>query len=129
MRYLLDTSVAILLRDGDPAIIDRADALDGGTAISMLTRVELESGVYRDAVNVAARRTALDLFLRGVPSLELTVADVDAYARIVASATYSRRKILDRVIAAQAMQRNLWLVTLNASDFADVPGLKLENWG
>lgn len=52
----------------------------------------------------------------------------DAYGRIVAHAGYSRRKLLDRMIAAQALVHRAALVTLNADDFTDVPGLKLEAW-
>jgi hypothetical protein len=40
----------------------------------------------------------------------------------------SRRKLLDRMIAAQALVHRATLVTLNASDFRDVPGLELLSW-
>jgi predicted nucleic acid-binding protein len=46
----------------------------------------------------------------------------------VAAAGYSRRKLLDRMIAAQALVHRAELVTFNTGDFSDVPGLKLCVW-
>jgi tRNA(fMet)-specific endonuclease VapC len=47
---------------------------------------------------------------------------------IVANAGYSRRKLLDRMIAAQALVHRATLITFNVDDFSDVPGLKLRAW-
>jgi len=55
-------------------------------------------------------------------------ASGDAYRMIVAAAGYSRRKLLDRMIAAQALVHQATLVTRNPSDFQDVPGLELLVW-
>ncbi len=52
----------------------------------------------------------------------------DAYRQIVEAVGYSRRKILDRMIAAQALVHRATLVTRNAADFRDVPGLDLMAW-
>ena len=45
MAFLLDTNVAIHLRDGDPAVTQKVVALQGAVLISIVTRVELEGGV------------------------------------------------------------------------------------
>jgi hypothetical protein len=37
-------------------------------------------------------------------------------------------KLLDTVIAAHALARNLLLVTNNQKEFSRVPELKIENW-
>jgi predicted nucleic acid-binding protein len=47
--------------------------------------------------------------------------------QIVEAVGYSRRK-LDRMIPAQALVHRATLVTLNAGDFRDVPGLDLLPW-
>jgi tRNA(fMet)-specific endonuclease VapC len=39
-----------------------------------------------------------------------------------------KRASFDRLIAAHAVSQDLIVVTGNAKDFADVPGLKVENW-
>ena len=53
MAYLLDTNVAIHLRDGDPGVTARVAALDGAVLLSIVTRVELEGGVYREPAHAA----------------------------------------------------------------------------
>ena len=50
MAFVLQTNVAIHLRDGDVAVTDRVAALDGAVLISVVTRVELEGGVCRESV-------------------------------------------------------------------------------
>lgn len=51
-----------------------------------------------------------------------------AYRAIVEVAGSSRRKILDPMIAAQALVHRAALVTRNAADFQDIPGLVLVAW-
>lgn len=126
--YLLDTSVAILLRDGEAAALDRASSLGDAVGISILTRIELYGGLHRDSPDDRVRRALLDRFLSGTACHELTLDDADRYGQIVANIGFSRRKVIDRLIAAQALTRNATLVTLNGPDFADVPGLALETW-
>ena len=128
MAFVLDTNVAIHLRDGDIAVTDRVAALDGAVLISVVTRVELEGGVYREPAQAAIRRARLDVMLAAIPTLAFDGAAADAYGNIVAHAGYSRRTLLDRMIAAQAFVHRATLVTLNADDFSDVPGLRLLPW-
>jgi tRNA(fMet)-specific endonuclease VapC len=128
VAFLLDTNVAIYLRDGDPTVTGKVAALDDAVLISIVTRIELEGGVYRDPAHVLVRRARLDAVLASIPTLAFDDAAADAYAGIVARAGYSRRKILDRMIAAQALVHRAMLVTLNPDDFADVSGLELRAW-
>ena len=128
MAFLLDTNVAIHLRDGDRSVTDKVALLDDAVLMSIVTRVELEGGVYREPAHAAVRRARLDAILATIPTLAFDDADADAYGGIVARAGYSRRKVLDRMIAAQALVHRATLVTLNADDFADVSGLDLLSW-
>lgn len=128
MAYLLDTNVAIHLRDGDPGVTARVAALDGAVLLSIVTRVELEGGVYREPAHAALRRARLDAMLAAIPTLAFDDAAADAYGDIVAQAGYSRRKLLDRMIAAQALVHRATLITGNENDFADVAGLQLLVW-
>ncbi|MEQ1868330.1 MAG: PIN domain-containing protein [Micropepsaceae bacterium] len=128
MAFLLDSNVSIHLRDGDRSVTDKVALLDDAVLMSIVTRVELEGGVYREPAHAAVRRARLDAILATIPTLTFDDADADAYGGIVARAGYSRRKVLDRMIAAQALVHRATLVTLNADDFADVSGLDLLSW-
>jgi len=128
MAFLLDTDVAIHLRDGDSAIAGKVGALDDAVLMSIVTRVELEGGVYREPAHAQVRRARLDTILAAIPTVAFDDAAADAYGDIVAKVGYSRRKLLDRMIAAQALVHRSTLVTINAGDYADVPGLSLMAW-
>jgi len=128
LACLLDTSVLIGLRDGDPRIAEHLAGLDDAVLMSIVSRVELEGGVYREATDVDARRARLDAMLAALPVIAFDDASADAYRAIVQSAGYSRRKLLDRMIAAQALVLGATLVTQNPADFRDVPGLDLLVW-
>lgn len=128
MAFLLDTNVAIHLRDGDVRVTAQIAALEGAVLMSVVTRVELEGGVHREPQHAALRRARLDAVLAAIPALPFDDAAASVYAQIVAQAGYSRRKLLDRMIAAQALLHRATLVTMNADDFADVPGLAVVAW-
>lgn len=129
MIFILDTSVAIHLRDGDLAVRERLAALEGDVMLSILTRVELEGGVIRsDPDEGALRRSRVDTMLRIFPTLDFDAPAADKYGVIIRAVGYSRRKVIDRMIAAQALLRDATLVTMNGADFRDVPGLKLLAW-
>jgi tRNA(fMet)-specific endonuclease VapC len=126
--YLLDTNVAIHLRDGDETVTSQIAALEGAILLSVISRVELEGGVYRSPAQVGNRRPRLDAMLAALPVLAFDDAAAHAYRQIVEAVGYSRRKLLDRMIAAQALVHRATLVTMNAADFRDVPGLELLSW-
>ena len=60
MAFLLDTKIAIHLRDGDPMVTQKVAALEGAVLISVVTRVELEGGVYREPAHTPIRRARLE---------------------------------------------------------------------
>lgn len=128
MAWLLDTNVMIHLRDGDPTVLDRVAALEGAVLMSVVTRVELEGGVYREPTFASVRRARLDTMLAAIPTLAFDVTSADHYASIVAQLGYSHRKMLDRMIAAQALAHRATVVTQNGDDFRDIPGLPLLTW-
>jgi tRNA(fMet)-specific endonuclease VapC len=128
VTYLIDTNVAIYLRDGDSATVDRLEQLGSQPVISIVTRVELEGGVYRNSAETSALRIRLDVMLLDFEELPFTTAEAVAYGRIVEQCGFSRAKIPDRMIAATAIVAQAILVTLNPRDFRDIPGLTIEDW-
>ncbi|MCC6920429.1 MAG: PIN domain-containing protein [Alphaproteobacteria bacterium] len=128
MAFMLDTNIAIDLRDNNAAVADRIATLTGGIVLSSITAVELEAGVYRDPANAPNRRARLDKILDAIPVLDFTAHAAAAYGGVVAQVGYSRRKIIDHMIAAHAIASRHTLVTRNAADFAAISGLALERW-
>lgn len=128
MSYLLDTNIVIHLRDGHPGVRNRLTALAGPLMVSIITRVELEGGVLRDPSQATLRQARLDAILASLRVQPFDQACAEAYRTIVGAAGYSRRKILDRMIAAQALAFPATLITTNPADFSDIPGLKLLAW-
>ncbi|MDP1555622.1 MAG: PIN domain-containing protein [Hyphomonas sp.] len=128
MACIIDTNVAIHLRDGDAGVTKRLAELGDGVLMSIVTRVELEGGIYRVPELSAIRRARLDVIIADIPALAFDDLAAGFYAAILAEAGYSRRKILDRMIAAQALAHRATLITMNAEDFSDIPGLDLLDW-
>lgn len=128
MSWLIDTNVAIHFRDGDPAVLKRIAALEGPILLSIVSRIELEGGVYQTPADSEVRRSRLDRMLATLPVLDFDEDAAMAYRRIIEAAGFSRRKLLDRMIAAHALARNIPLVTSNGDDFRDIPGLTLVEW-
>ncbi len=125
---MLDTRIAILVRDGDDVVMARVERVETQILLPVIVRVELEGGLMRDPDNAAIRRRRLDAMVAAFATVAFDEPCAQAYGRIVAAAGYSRRKLLDRMIAAQALVHQVALATRNPQDFADVPGLGLEVW-
>jgi tRNA(fMet)-specific endonuclease VapC len=127
LPLLLDTSVAVDLLDEVQRTAERVARIDG-QFLSVISWLELEAGVHRDAASAVRRRLRLDGFVEKVEVLDFTAGEVAAYSAIVAAQGFSRRLVTDRMIAATAITNGLTLATLNARDFRDIPGLKIEDW-
>ena len=128
MGFLIDTDVAIHWRDGSKDVRERIIGLGALPTISVLTRVELENGVYRDPALMERRRRLLDNMLARLPILNFTDDTAAIYSAIIGDIGVSKRKIIDRMIAATAIENGMTLVTMNRTDFATIPGLVLETW-
>ena len=128
MATLIDTDIAIQLREGDRLIADRVTSLAELPKLSILSWVELEGGVYSRPELVAQRRAVVDLMLSRFQLLVFDAACAAFYRMIVERCGFSRPRTLDRMIAATAMVHDLTLATLNGADFPDIPGLQLEIW-
>ena len=125
---MLDTSVAIPLRESDSGTLERVAELSDNLMISAVTRVELENGVYRDPTLSGHRRALLDIMLDSLHVLPFDDDCAAEFGRIVAALGWSRATTIDRMIAATAIVSEATLITLNGKDFKNIPGLKLVVW-
>lgn len=119
-RYLLDTNICIyLLNSQNETVARRIEACDEGAIVtSAIVYAEIMIGAARHDAMV--RAAAL---FRVITPLPFDVAAGDRYAALP-----FRRGRLDRLIAAHTIALNLTLITNNERDFADIPGLRVENW-
>lgn len=122
MRYLLDSNIVIAASLGiGVRLRSRLVACnEGDLATSAIVYAEVMYGAER---RLPPSTDALELFLEEVPVLDFDRAAAETYARLP-----FRRGSYDRLIAAHALSQGLTVITDNVRDFADVPGLQVENW-
>jgi tRNA(fMet)-specific endonuclease VapC len=120
--FLLDTNICIyVLQDGNgPAAQRLAASAEGSVAVSTVTLAELLRG---QRASDSVLRNAVEEFLHAAVLVPFDGAAAHAYVSVP-----FKRGTFDRLIAAQALAHNLVVVTNNERDFADVPGLRIENW-
>ncbi|MFN7399040.1 MAG: type II toxin-antitoxin system VapC family toxin [Sandaracinobacter sp.] len=124
----IDTNVAIDLRDSAATAGPRLKTITPSPHMSAVSWIELEGGVHRVSAAAAARRSLLDLMLTEIEVVMLTPADIRCYGQLVAKLGFDRRRILDRLIAAQVITNRAMLLTANARDFHEIEGLNLIEW-
>jgi len=88
----------------------------------------LQRGLYGGSPDSTFRQVRLKRMLETIPVLAFDATAAETYGRIIAQIGWSRRKDFDRLIGAHALANGCTLVTANGPDFADIPGLSLENW-
>lgn len=131
MRYLLDTNICIYaLKNRPPEVLERLRSIGrSAVAVSVITVLELRHGASKSQ-NSEGAHARLDLFLGSMRILPFEEEDALAGGRIRAHLDRQGRPIgdLDSLIAAQALSRELILVTNNLREFERVPDLRTENW-
>jgi tRNA(fMet)-specific endonuclease VapC len=122
IRYLIDANSAVYAMDvGHEALTKRiADCAPGEIAISVISYAEVAYGTY---VGKPPPPAILEAFVEAIPLLPFDEAAVRAYAQLP-----FKRARFDRLLAAHALSVGAIIITNNEADFADVPGLKVENW-
>lgn len=128
-QYLLDTNIVAFMLRGRRDVLDRL--LEVGFEnchISEVTYAELLYGV-RCSQHPEENRKALEAFVTGVDILPVREA-LENFAEI----KYHLRKLgkmvedSDIFIGATAIVYGMVMVTENLKHFANMPGIKLENW-
>jgi tRNA(fMet)-specific endonuclease VapC len=131
MKYLLDTNICIYLIKKKPvSVVDNLLQMKPGEiGISSITIVELEYGVQKSK-QIKKNQEALEYF---IAPFEVVVFDSNAaieYGVIRADLERKGKPIgaYDLLIAAQARDHGLILVTNNTKEFQRIPDLLIENW-
>lgn len=122
IRYLIDANAAVYaMDDGHDVLTARiADHAPGEIAMSVISYAEVAYGTY---VGKPPPPEILEAFIEAIP----LVAFDEAAARIYAQLPFKRARF-DRLLAAHALSIGAVVITNNEADFADVPGLTVENW-
>jgi predicted nucleic acid-binding protein len=137
--FLLDSDIATLAFYSNPRVVDRIAAAVAQNLVFLpaATRLELLRGRIEavikaaDAVQLLTAQQRLgqtETFLAGFHIVEFNERAAEVFEELRAN---KRLKKLDRgdlLNACTALAHDAMLVTRNTKDFANVPGLKLENW-
>jgi tRNA(fMet)-specific endonuclease VapC len=134
LNYLLDTNVCIALINDNPVEVRRraqkAAAEESKLFVSSVASFELWYGV-RKSLREDFNSKRLEIFFAG-PVLILPFEGEDAKIAGAIRATLEQTGkpigAYDLLIAGQAVNRHLTLVTANVSEFARVKGLKWQDW-
>jgi tRNA(fMet)-specific endonuclease VapC len=120
--YLLDTdcSVYAMLGTHPHLRVRLAECEPGDVAISAVSFAEIVMG---ENLGHPPDREVIEDFVSVVPILPFDEPAARAYAKL----PFNRARF-DRLLAAHAISFGATVVTNNEADFADVPGLKVENW-
>jgi len=129
--YLLDTNTCIFLINNRPIrVLDRLkSALNESIYVSSMTVAELQFGVYNSR-SVEKNRISLAEFLAPFRILDFDGMDAEWYGKIRAHLKKLGKPVgpYDLLIAAQALAKNLVLVTDNIEEFRRIEGLNIEDW-
>lgn len=97
-----------------------ADCAPGEVSISAVSFAEVALGTWNGK---PPKQEVLNAFIDVIPVVHFDEAAAREYARLP-----FKRARFDRLLAAHALSIAAIIVTNNEADFADVPGLKTENW-
>lgn len=118
--YILDSNICVYLLDG------RSDCARNHVQSHQFGRVATSSIVFGEVMIGARRRNAVQAALAFFDIVHVLPFDRNA-AEVYSQLPFRRGKF-DRLIAAHALSLDLTLITNNETDYADIAGLKIENW-
>ncbi|MEW5843685.1 MAG: type II toxin-antitoxin system VapC family toxin [Bacteroidota bacterium] len=131
MKYVLDTNICIYIIKKKPEeVLKRFLKMKPDSiGISAITVSELYYGVAKSS-KPDENTIALEQFILPLTILNFNKEDSIAYGRLRAKLEQRGKLIgaMDMLIVAQALSRDLILVTNNEREFKKIDGLFVENW-
>jgi len=136
--FLLDTDVATLVFHKHERVLARmAKVSSEQIALALVTRLEMLHGRI-EAVMKAAKGEELlravgglvksETFLGQFPIISIDQAAAERFDALRAIKKLKKMDRGDLLQAVIALANDATLVTRNTKDYANVPGLRLENW-
>jgi len=134
MNYMLDTNACIALINGKPALVrarfQKVTAASAKVFVSSVVAFELWYGVSKSS-SEEFNTKRLRIFFAG-PIIVLPFEEEDAkiagFVRAELEVSGKPIGAYDLLIAGQALQRQLTVVTANVSEFSRVRGLAWQDW-
>ncbi len=136
--FLLDTDIATLLFRKHERVLKRLnDADPSEVALTVVTRLEVLRGrieAFIKAANAAELLRAVDglakseTFLAGFRTVPIGPASAERFDELRANKKLGKVDRGDLLQAAIALTEGMTLVTRNTKDYANVPGLTVEDW-
>jgi len=129
--WLIDTGIWIAIERGTLSAADiHAITRQAPVYLSPVNLAEMQFGLEMLKIGPVKQRAARALHrMRRKPQLRITVETGEIFGTLAAKLKKAGRdaefRINDLWLAAQAIQRDYSLLTTNAKDFTDIPGLKL----
>jgi tRNA(fMet)-specific endonuclease VapC len=129
--YLLDSNICIYIinRRPEKVVMKIKGFSPSDIKLSSISIAELEYGASKSE-NREKNRQALVGFASAFDIVDFNDYDAEIYGLIRADLEKQGLVIgpYDMQIAAQALSRNLILITNNVKEFSRVKNLKIENW-
>jgi tRNA(fMet)-specific endonuclease VapC len=124
--YLLDATVVFAAACGELATLARLARLKSAdVATSAVVWSELMAAAPHKDPRLAEN---MRLIGETIDILPFDRASAEVFGDLMHELEPKRRRVLDRMVAAQARALGRTLTTLNASDFKDIRGLTIEDW-
>lgn len=122
IRFLIDSDCAVYAMTARFRVLGErlSECAPGEVALSAVSFAEIARGTH---AGKPPPPDVLEAFVRAIPLVSFDEAAARAYAGLP-----FKRARFDRLLAAHALSIGAAVITNNEADFADVPGLKVENW-
>jgi len=129
MSFVIDTDTCSAYLKGNTLAWKRFQQYSGQLYVSSISLAELFTWTLRAKAS-AKRLPSLLHFLNDVKTLEVGFDVARKFGEIQAGLLDSGKSApeMDLLIAATALVHGFRLVTHNVQDFADIPGLTIEDW-
>ncbi len=131
MLVLLDTcTISDFVKGDSNTLVQIKNHSPREIAVSAITLMEIEYGLFLNPAKAKKIRTILDEFLDSISILAFGNQEAICAAQIRAALKQSGTPIgaYDLLIGATAITHNLKLITANPQEFARIQGLSWENW-